>query len=70
MFPFVWAAQYVLAQELVIMPIWALHKLADELPDPGEDGREVIALTNTARSGSTLLCQMFHKLPRTRYGIL
>ena len=56
------------AQELIIMPIWAFLKLAnDELANPGSDGRQVIMLFNTARCGSTLLCQMFSRLPNTRY---
>ena len=67
-FPFVWVAQYLLARELFIVPIWAFLKLAQtDLSDPGSDGREVIMLFNTARCGSTLLCQMFARLPNTRY---
>ena len=67
-FPFIWVGQYLQAQELIIMPIWAFLKLAnDELADPGSDGRQVIMLFNTARCGSTLLCQMFSRLPNTRY---
>jgi hypothetical protein len=66
-FPFVWAAQFMMAQELIIMPLWAFEKLAEEeLTDPGSDGREVILVNNTARCGSTLLCQMLNKLPNTR----
>ncbi len=65
-FPFVWVAQYLLARELFIVPIWAFLKLAQtDLSDPGSDGREVIMLFNTARCGSTLLCQMFARLPNT-----
>jgi hypothetical protein len=65
--PFVWVAQFMMARELVIMPLWAFEKLAEEeLPDPGSDGKEVIMVSNTARCGSTLLCQMFQKLPDTR----
>lgn len=66
MFPFAWVAQFLMAQQLIIMPLWALNQLADELPTPGGDGKEVIVLANTARCGSTLLCQMFNNLPNTR----
>lgn len=60
-------AQYLTAKELILLPIWAFNKLAQEdLVDPGTDGREVYMLFNTARCGSTLLCQMFARLPNTR----
>ena len=29
-FPFVWVGQYLQAQELIIMPIWAFLKLAND----------------------------------------
>lgn len=66
-FPFVWVAQYLFAKELILVPVWAFEKLAnEELTDPGADGRQVFMLFNTARCGSTLLCQMFGRLPNTR----
>ena len=66
-FPFVWVAQYLMAKELILVPIWAFLRLAEEeVPDPGTDGRDVIMIFNTARCGSTLLCQMFDTLPNTR----
>ena len=69
--PFVWVAQYFMAKELVIMPIWAFLKLAkSEVPSPGSDGRDIIMVFNTARAGSMLLCQMFQTLPNTRYVLL
>ncbi len=55
---------YNIFRKLVIVPFWALHKLADKLGDPPE-GVEVIGIGMSARSGSTLLIQMFNKVPRT-----
>ncbi len=65
--PFVWVGQFFTAKKLIIMPLWSYHRLADELGDPPR-GKEVFIIFNTARCGSTLLCQMFNKLPNTRYG--
>lgn len=64
--PFVWVGQFVVAKQLIIMPLWAFYKLADELGDPRPDDKEVFIISNTARCGSTLLCQMLNKLPNTR----
>lgn len=46
------------------MPFWALHKLADDLGDPPENV-DIIGIGMSARSGSTLLTQMFNRVPRT-----
>ncbi len=62
-FPFLFVSQYLETKKLVIMPIRSFHKLADELGDP-----EVpVAMTAmTTRCGSTLLTQMFNRVPGTR----
>ena len=66
-FPFVWIAQYLMATELIIMPISSFLQLyQEELVRPGNDGRQIIMLFNTTRCGSTLACQMFSKLPNTK----
>ena len=63
-YPFVWTTQYVAAKELIILPLDSLIKLAEEdLQNPDLD---IIMLFNSARSGSTLACQMFDRLPRTK----
>jgi len=67
--------------QLVIMPHWAFHRLAEQIGDPkfkevGMKGYlkshsanngilQVVVLHYPARSGSTLLCQIFHRLPNT-----
>jgi hypothetical protein len=65
-FPFAWICQYMVAEELIFIPLWAFHQLADELGDPPQS-KQVFIIANTARCGSTLLCQIFNKLPNTRY---
>lgn len=64
-FPFVTDAQWFNAKQLVVMPHWAFHRLAVQIGAPEENGKEVVFITNSARSGSTLLCQIFAKLPDT-----
>ena len=62
--PFVMLAQYLEAKKLVLVPLWALHQLSEEAGDPPKDC-EIIGIGMSARSGSTLLTQMFNKLPDT-----
>ncbi len=60
--PFVMVAQYYNAQKLVFIPLWACVKLGEEMGDPDPD-MNIISISNSARSGSTLLAKMFHNLP-------
>ncbi len=62
-FPFTMFAHWELSKKLVILPIASFHRLADELGDPKVP---VIAAAMTARCGSTLLVQLFNKVPNTR----
>ena len=63
-FPFVWTTQFEASQELIILPLWSLIQLyVEDLP---KTNLEIIMLFNSARCGSTLACQMFHKLPKTK----
>ncbi len=62
-FPFVYYSQFYQSRKLVILPVESFHRLADELGDP----KVSVALLNmTARCGSTLLAQVFHRVPNTR----
>ncbi len=61
--PFVMMAQYTECRKLVLVPHWAVVRLSESMGDPV--GREVIGYGMSARSGSTLICQMFNKLPDT-----
>ncbi|XP_064637315.1 uncharacterized protein LOC135493716 [Lineus longissimus] len=58
--PFFYLAQYNHAMQYITMPIWAFHRLADEVGDPEV---KVILLSNTGRCGSTLVSQMFERCP-------
>jgi len=62
-YPFMFISQYDLAEKLIIMPISSFHRIAEEIGDP-----KVPVLINnmTARCGSTLLSQMFHRIPGVR----
>lgn len=51
-------AQYDLARRLVVLPIESVHRLAEHLGDPHA---RLVLVSNTARCGSTLLCQMFEQ---------
>ncbi len=62
-FPFTMFAHWMLPKKLVILPIASFHRLADELGDPKVP---IIAAAMTARCGSTLLVQLFNKVPNTR----
>ena len=63
-FPFAFMAQFFMANELIIISHETLHKLADEM-NWSQNDNELILINNTGRCGSTLLCQMFGKLPNT-----
>ena len=63
MIPFCFIAQFVTAKQIVMISHATLNLLAEELPGVG---RDLIMIHNTARCGSTLLCQMFSNLPETR----
>jgi len=62
-FSFVFLAQHLFAEKLVIMPIESFHKLADQTGDPKVP---VTILSNMSRCGSTLICQMLSTVPRVR----
>ena len=62
--PFTFLMQYLSAEQLVIMPLKSLVRLADEIGDPDVDTLALV--NNTARSGSTLLCQMLARVPGVR----
>ncbi len=62
-FPFMTAGQWKVVEKLLIMPIASFHRLADEV---GRPKVPVITAGMTARSGSTLLVQIFNKVPKTR----
>ena len=64
-YPFVFISQYVASKSFVIVTHETLHKLADEISFKN-DTRNLILVDNTARCGSTLMCQMFYQLPNTR----
>ena len=61
--PFIFIVQLFEAKQLVIVPLDSFNQLADEAGDPRH---KVVVLGNTARCGSTLLCQMFNQIPNTR----
>jgi len=51
------------AEKIVMMPLWALSKLANKVGHPMH--KEKYAIHHTGRCGSTLLCQIFWRLPQT-----
>ena len=59
--PFAFLAQYLNAQKLLIVDHATLHQIAEKVQLRGK----CIMINNTARCGSTLLCQIFKKLPKT-----
>ena len=61
-FPFVWTTQFEASEELIILPLWSLIQLSKSMPKTND----IIMLFNSARCGSTLACQMFYKLPKTK----
>ena len=52
----------------IIVPQWAFNRLAETLEEEEnlQSKGHVILIQHTGRCGSTLLCQMFAKLPGTR----
>ncbi|XP_067681904.1 uncharacterized protein [Haliotis asinina] len=60
--PFMKWAQALNAEKLYIIPMEAFHRLADETGDPHVP---VIWLSSIGRCGSTLLSQVFEKVPGT-----
>ncbi len=62
-FPFLFLSQFLEAKQLVIMPIRSFHRLADEIGDPKVP---VAMLAMTTRCGSTLVTQMFNRVPGVR----
>ncbi|XP_046570973.1 uncharacterized protein LOC124279214 [Haliotis rubra] len=60
--PFMKWAQAVNAEKVYTIPVEAFHRLADETGDPQVP---VIWLSSTGRCGSTLLSQVFEKVPGT-----
>ena len=60
--PFLYLAQFKHCVQVITMPVGSLHHLAEELGDPS---CQVILLFNTARSGSTIIGQMFESVPGT-----
>ncbi|XP_071095303.1 uncharacterized protein [Haliotis cracherodii] len=60
--PFMKWAQVLNAEKVYTIPIVAFHRLADETGDPQ---LPVIWVSSTGRCGSTLLSQVFEKVPGT-----
>lgn len=58
--PFAFLLQFLMAKKLVILPLESLHMLAEEVGDPRAD--RLLFVGNTARCGTTLLCQMLARL--------
>lgn len=56
--PFLRIAQFRHATQVLVMPINVFHKLAEEVGEP--KGR-ILFVSNVARCGSTLLCQIFEE---------
>ena len=60
--PFLYLAQYTRGINVIKMSIHTFHTLADSIGDPIIP---VIWLSNIGRCGSTMLCQVFEKVPGT-----
>jgi hypothetical protein len=58
--PFYYQAQFEHARRLVAISYDMLHRVAGELPDPGE---RLVLLYSTGRCGSTLLSRAFAQVP-------
>ncbi len=56
-------AQYEKAVGLITMPLWAFHRLADEVGSPE---KQVGFIFMSSRCGSTLLTQALNRVPKTR----
>ena len=61
--PFMFALQFLYAQQLLIVPHATMHRLTDELGDPKA---KVTFLDMTGRCGSTLICSMMNRVKGTR----
>ncbi len=61
--PYFNSRQFTIVKQLVVLPIRSFHKLAESIGDPKFP---VAIVAMTARCGSTLLVQMFSKVPGTR----
>ena len=60
--PFLYLAQYNRGRNVIKMAIHTFHTLADKIGDPPVP---VIWLSNIGRCGSTMLCQVFERVPGT-----
>ena len=60
--PFFYIAQFRRCKRVIKVPIKSFHRLAGKIGDPEVP---VTWLTNTARCGSTILCQVLEKVPGT-----
>ena len=60
--PFLYLAQYNKGINIIKMAVHTFHALADKIGDPLVP---VIWLSNIGRCGSTMLCQVFEKVPGT-----
>ena len=60
--PFAFLAQYLKSEKLLIVDHATLHRMAEQLNSPQGN---CILMNNTARCGSTLICQLFNRVPNT-----
>ena len=60
--PFAFLAQYLKSEQLLIVDHATAHKMAEQLNSPQGN---CILVNNTARCGSTLICQIFKRVPNT-----
>lgn len=67
-YPFCFVPQFFRTQQVVRVDLATFRRLAYEEVHypPGGDGRDLVLIDNTARCGSTLVCQMFAQFPETR----
>ncbi len=63
--PFFYVNQFKHCDEVLTMPITAFVALMKKAKRPSERGQNVIYISNTSRSGSTLLTQMLDRIPST-----
>ena len=63
--PFLFVVQYLVAEELIILPLSSFHRLAEEeAGDPKY--KSMTMLHMTARCGSTLVCNFMARVPKVR----
>ena len=60
--PFFYQAQFKRSINVIKMPIASFHTLAEKVGNPGIP---IMCLWNTARCGSTILCQVLESVPNT-----